>query len=1002
MSVGEELDNSDVPSARMEQLWMDIKMFAQNKEDEREVKHVLQEEEKHSRNAVEKGGEEGEGPTTTLTANCESQPQPLHYKHQIRSTTKQPRLPSHRGISKSKSRAVNIKLGTKIPVPLVHVAVPSNNIHIGTAGVTKTNRHYRTDSEDKHISAQEHKWKQDLSQKYDKHRHGQDQEPNNVKLPKPIGFDEGPHTLAILGTTAAATTGTTGTGVVARQRSVSPPPPLSPVHPASQTIDTDTDTDLRRSEQALPIWPVKLDTLPISTEPDSVLDSINPNPNLNPAPQRTTSTKSIAKANRTRITHQSLTARVRDSDANARHHLDNRDIDDEHDCGDLRDAIRSKLGIMRTSIGTSTGIGGDSADYIVSSNRQALMRATIGISHSKSKPSEHVSEDPPSSAPEATTTTVFASVKTPTASETTHVKNQSDSDVIDVLRSPAASPDPRPAPAPSLPPATLSYLPAVLGLSSPSDPQPLPPQILAPPSRSSPSPPPHVPTSHLESAEHEAFRAYVPPVGVVPNYDRGVDVDVGVPSTMTDANTSTHMAAARTTTTTKAMPVRRDCLGHRPQHGHNQGEIPPIKRGTKRPIVNVDIDTDADAMADSDNDPGNPDLGPSEDHGCSDGHDRRDEYGHGHGRPPPSDARPLKKGRVHVEGSSPVSEWERTRRVGNGSILVTAPTVPAPTGTGARTGRPTLPTARTKYTPNPTLPLPTFPSPSASGARGGAPGSGVLPYLTHLRETHRKIGIGNGGRGVTVSEAGGERAGRLKSASGSRSGKYMGSSQVRPRLHARPKTRAKSGQHSSMSVRTDLHGDNGLKRRPPEVLLHNATTANAVPPLPPPPSSSSILSLIKPVAFTFRVDARLEARKADVHKLLAASEPAQSQTQHETRLAPLYDSHHGEAWLRLRKDNATNTLAATTATTAVPFVLCTEQRAKDRAKFDAMVRQKEEEMARAREEARRKAEEEEEREIREIRRRAVPKANEVPEWYARMPKRKRVECEGGDVDEVER
>ena len=74
-------------------------------------------------------------------------------------------------------------------------------------------------------------------------------------------------------------------------------------------------------------------------------------------------------------------------------------------------------------------------------------------------------------------------------------------------------------------------------------------------------------------------------------------------------------------------------------------------------------------------------------------------------------------------------------------------------------------------------------------------------------------------------------------------------------------------------------------------------------------------------------------------------------------------------------------------TPAPPIMLHTEIRAKEREKFDEMMRMKEEDMEREKEERRRQREAEEEREIKELRKRAIPKANEVPEWYADMPKR---------------
>lgn len=70
------------------------------------------------------------------------------------------------------------------------------------------------------------------------------------------------------------------------------------------------------------------------------------------------------------------------------------------------------------------------------------------------------------------------------------------------------------------------------------------------------------------------------------------------------------------------------------------------------------------------------------------------------------------------------------------------------------------------------------------------------------------------------------------------------------------------------------------------------------------------------------------------------------------------------------------------------FKFSTEQRAKEREVFDKSVRVKQEEKERRLEEERAARAVEEECEMKEMRRRAVPKANCVPEWYAAMPKRK--------------
>lgn len=71
----------------------------------------------------------------------------------------------------------------------------------------------------------------------------------------------------------------------------------------------------------------------------------------------------------------------------------------------------------------------------------------------------------------------------------------------------------------------------------------------------------------------------------------------------------------------------------------------------------------------------------------------------------------------------------------------------------------------------------------------------------------------------------------------------------------------------------------------------------------------------------------------------------------------------------------------------IGFTFRTETRAQEREKFDEQRRKREKELEAQMEELRRMRELEEEKEIRELRKRAVPKANEVPEWYAHAPKK---------------
>lgn len=71
----------------------------------------------------------------------------------------------------------------------------------------------------------------------------------------------------------------------------------------------------------------------------------------------------------------------------------------------------------------------------------------------------------------------------------------------------------------------------------------------------------------------------------------------------------------------------------------------------------------------------------------------------------------------------------------------------------------------------------------------------------------------------------------------------------------------------------------------------------------------------------------------------------------------------------------------------VEFTFRTGTRAQERERFEEERRKREKELEEQMEERQRLKELEEEKEIRELRRRAVPKANEIPEWYAHAPKK---------------
>jgi hypothetical protein len=140
----------------------------------------------------------------------------------------------------------------------------------------------------------------------------------------------------------------------------------------------------------------------------------------------------------------------------------------------------------------------------------------------------------------------------------------------------------------------------------------------------------------------------------------------------------------------------------------------------------------------------------------------------------------------------------------------------------------------------------------------------------------------------------------------------------------------------------------------------------------------------KPVGFNFRLEARIEARRVELEE-----KEKNTTTGRRGRLpVPDFKALHTaeEAKVAVRKERYAPVFP-------MPLHLSTDDRARERQKFDGMIKEKEREVERALEERKRDREAEEEKEVREIRRRAVPKAHEIPEWYTKAPKRK--EREGG-------
>jgi len=148
------------------------------------------------------------------------------------------------------------------------------------------------------------------------------------------------------------------------------------------------------------------------------------------------------------------------------------------------------------------------------------------------------------------------------------------------------------------------------------------------------------------------------------------------------------------------------------------------------------------------------------------------------------------------------------------------------------------------------------------------------------------------------------------------------------------------------------------------------------------------LNATRPVPFQLHTEAR-ETRRGggELGKESAESNSnSQSQSQRDKKylssipdFKALHAAHNAE--LALRKENIRPTIP-------LPIRWETDERVKERQKFDEMMREKEREQERLMEVRRREQEEQEEKEVRELRKKAVPKAHEVPEWYKEAPKRK--------------
>lgn len=134
-----------------------------------------------------------------------------------------------------------------------------------------------------------------------------------------------------------------------------------------------------------------------------------------------------------------------------------------------------------------------------------------------------------------------------------------------------------------------------------------------------------------------------------------------------------------------------------------------------------------------------------------------------------------------------------------------------------------------------------------------------------------------------------------------------------------------------------------------------------------------------PAAFTFQSEARAAQRSAEFEEKRKTWET--HATRHVMPIPDFAAMHAAQA------EASRNRRVVPVLPTAAP-VLTTMARAKDREKFDAERREREKAIEQQLQIREREREEQEEREYREARKRTVPKAHEVPEWYKDLRKRK--------------
>ncbi|KAJ4464371.1 hypothetical protein J3R30DRAFT_3767145 [Lentinula aciculospora] len=139
----------------------------------------------------------------------------------------------------------------------------------------------------------------------------------------------------------------------------------------------------------------------------------------------------------------------------------------------------------------------------------------------------------------------------------------------------------------------------------------------------------------------------------------------------------------------------------------------------------------------------------------------------------------------------------------------------------------------------------------------------------------------------------------------------------------------------------------------------------------------------RPVGFNFQSDRRIEARQTDSTIRNQEEQPRKRQKLHTAYAIPDFKASHS-----VQDALLTSIKGQIKPVVPLQVEMHTDARARERGKFNDQLREKELQARRAHEERKRQQAKDEERELKEQRKKAIPKANLVPDWYKDAPRRK--------------